>query len=78
MGLAQAETDHLSETKIYNLHPYKERRSASRHFYTGFPPPHPTTTTGVCARTSRLKLRRLNSTSPSPGETYDVPIRAYN
>ena len=41
MGLAQAETDHLSETKIYNLHPYKERRSASRHFYTGFlPPPH--------------------------------------
>ena len=78
MGLAQAETDHLSETKIYNLHPYKERRSASRHFYTGFPPPPPTTTTGVCARTSRLKLRRLNSTSPSPGETYDVPIRAYN
>ena len=67
MGLAQAETDHLSETKIYNLHPYKERRSASRHFYTG-----------VCARTSRLKLRRSNSTSPSPGETYDVPIRAYN
>ena len=42
------------------------------------PPPPPTTTTGVCTRTSRLKLRRLNSTSPSPGETYDVPIRAYN
>ena len=76
MGLAQSETDHLSETKIYNLHPYKERRSASRHFYTGFYPPP--TTTGVCARTSRLKLRRLNSPSPSPGETYDVPIRAYN
>ena len=60
MGLAQAETDHLSETKIYNLHPYKERRSASRHFYTGFSPPPTHHHRGLCPdltiETPTLKL----------------------
>ena len=58
--------------------PLRETMSIPSLLYGIPPPPPPTTTTGVCTRSSRLKLRRLNSTSSSPGETYDVPIRAYN